>query len=174
MTVALLALVLAVVGIAVALARRDEPAIHGQGDRGTYEYAKSIQWLVAVPTVCFPILTTVAFLSGRLNGMKEVAELLAFAVFGLLLLIAFSRTRFVLTETSITEIAPWQKTELPLSEIRKIVIYHSSGNPAAAMTRVRGRRTITLTAMLAGYEGLVGELRSLCKHAEVIEKQKAR
>lgn len=40
----------------------------------------------------------------------------------------------------------------------------------AAMTRVHGKRRVTLEAVLIGYDELVSELRYRCKQAEVIER----
>lgn len=163
-----LLLVIAVMAVLVFLAKNEKPET---GEHvNIYRYSRGFIWLFFAGAIFFALLTPWAHYTNRLDGVKDIVGLSSIAVVGLLSWCFFDRSKICMTEWAIVKATPFWTTEIPYNDVIKVVIHRSKANPGAAMTRVYGKKKITLEAMLVGYEELVDELRFRCKNAQIIEK----
>ena len=166
-----LVIVFLVLGVTALLAGAARQETGPAGDeRSVYRYSAVISRVSAGGAIFFILFMPWAYFAHRLRGIGDVLVLGGFALLGCLLWLFYSRTRIYLTADAIFKVTPFWQTKIFYDEVRKIIIFRSRGNPGAAMTRVYGKRKITLEAMLVGYQQLIEELRLRCKQAQVIEK----
>jgi hypothetical protein len=156
-----------------ALSRRPDTTANGD----IYRLQRGFVTTIGLCGV-FWIVVTGAFLFVFWGDPAEAGNvwyLLAFVGFILVNLAAYiyvSKSQVVIANGILINRTPPLTTAVPLSDVRKIIIYTAT-SVSAKMTRLYGKKTVTLEGLLSGYDDLVEKVVASCPNAEIIRKPRS-
>lgn len=169
-TVAILAVVLVIGALIVKFSRRGQA--ERIGERLVFRYSLFVRYLGPIVLVGSAGLAVIAYRRDQINSLSDYLGMIAWFFFVIVSAVYFARAQVVLAGDRITKFSLVGSTSISYDDVKEITIYHSTGNPMAAMTRVRGDGTIRYDAMFSGYNELLEETIHRCKNATVVEKAK--
>jgi len=143
----------------------------------TYRYSLLLKIFLVLGTIILIVLIAFTIppdlkqISNELNWQVIGGGILIF-ILNPLICFYFIYTKIFLLDDKIIKITPFNKKSIEYKDVKKIVLYHSSGNPGAAMARIYSDKKITFEAFIDGFDELISEVMDKCTNAVVIEKQK--
>lgn len=148
-----------------------------ENDLKIYRFTSYIRWLVPL----FYIISGPIFIYAYFNDINKQPPVVhsaydminVFLIFGVSTLIGyyFKSTYVILSKTSLIKKSLFGYYEFDYDRISKIIIYYSSGNPAAGLSKVYcGKKNITIEVLFEGHDDLLNTLLDRCHNAIVIEK----